>query len=170
MTASSQPPIPPPTLSKRDALWANLISPVGHVLAFFYPLLAISTGARAIYQLFFKQGVTNYLPVYLTAIAAVIYLVASIGFAYRRRWTWWLSVILLAIEALFAITVGVLSLTQPEVIGHTVWSRFGADYGFLPLLLPLFGLIWLLWPQTMEAYSIRTKRTTENTTSPESGS
>lgn len=166
MTASSQPPVPPPPLSKRDSLWANFISPIGHVLAFFYPLLAISTGARAIYQLFFKQGVTNYLPVYLTAIAAGIYLVASIGFVYRRRWTWWLSVILLAIEALFAITVGVLSITAPEVIGHTVWSRFGIDYGFLPMLLPLFGLIWLLWPQTMAVYGIGRKPTSTNGAAP----
>ena len=169
MTASSPPPIPPPNLSKRDALWANLISPIGHVLAFFYPLLALSTGVRAVYQLFFKQGVTNYLPVYLTAVAAFIYLIASIGFAYRRRWTWWLSVILLAVESIFAISVGMLSITQPDVIGHTVWSRFGIDYGFLPLLLPLFGLVWLLWPQTMEAYSIRSKPISAGADSPVNG-
>ncbi len=58
--------------SKSEALWANVVSPAGYVLAVSYPILALSTGVRAIYQLFFKAGVDNYLPVYLSALAALL--------------------------------------------------------------------------------------------------
>ncbi|MCC6627370.1 MAG: hypothetical protein IT340_08220, partial [Chloroflexi bacterium] len=43
---------------------------------------------------------------------------------------------------------------QPDLIGRTVWRHFGADYGYFPLVQPLLGLIWLLWPETMRAYGI----------------
>ena len=64
----------------------------GRVLGISYPVLAISTGARAFYQLFLKEGVTDYLPPLLTAIAATVYLVATIGFTTRKKWAWRLSV------------------------------------------------------------------------------
>jgi hypothetical protein len=34
-----------------------------------------------------------------------------------------------------------------------VWSYFGVGYGFLPLLLPIVGLVWLLRPTTQAAYA-----------------
>jgi hypothetical protein len=40
-SSTRQPPGKQP-LSKRDALWANLVSPFGYVLAFSYPVLALS--------------------------------------------------------------------------------------------------------------------------------
>lgn len=141
--------------SKSEALWANVVSPAGYVLAVSYPVLAISTGARAIYQLFFKSGVDNYLPVYLSALAATLYLLATLGFAYRRRWTWWLSVAALGFETLMTFVIGVWSFVAPEVIGRTVWRHFGEDYGYFPLFQPLFGLVWLFWPLTIAAYGIR---------------
>lgn len=144
-----------PQGSTRDALWANLVSPFGYVLAFSYPVLAISTGVRAVYQLFFKEGIENYVPVYLSALAAVLYLLATLGFAYRRRWTWWLSVFSLGFETLMTLLIGVWSFIDPALIGRTVWRHFGEDYGYFPLFQPLIGLVWLLWPLTMQAYGIR---------------
>jgi hypothetical protein len=141
--------------SKGEALWANVVSPVGYVLAVSYPILALSTGVRAVYQLFFKSGVENYLPVYLSALAALLYLVAALGFAYRRRWTWWLSVAALGVETLMTFIIGLWSFVDPELIGRTVWRHFGEDYGYFPLFQPLFGLVWLFWPLTMAAYGIR---------------
>lgn len=144
-----------PQVDRRDALWANLISPFGYVLAFSYPVLALSTGVRAIYQLFFKQGIENYTPVYLSALAAILYLIATLGFAYRRKWTWWLSVISLGFETIMTLLIGVWSFVDPDLIGRTVWRHFGEDYGYFPLFQPMIGLVWLLWPLTMQAYGIR---------------
>lgn len=156
MSTESSPPVQTEYTNKRDALWANVVSPAGYILAVSYPVLALSTGARSIYQLFFKTGVDNYLPVYLSALAAMLYLTATLGFAYRRRWTWWLSVAALGFETLMTLLIGVWSLVDPALIGHTVWRHFGEDYGYFPLFQPLFGLIWLFWPLTMAAYGIRT--------------
>jgi hypothetical protein len=133
---------------------ASLISTLGYVLAVSYPVLALSTGVRALYQLFFKEGVTDYLPVYLTLAAATLYLIATLGFAYRRPWTWWLSLISLGVETMLTLIVGTWSFINPELIGHTVWRHFGADYGYFPLFQPIIGLIWLVWPATRAIYGV----------------
>lgn len=136
---------------------SDFISVAGNILAVSYPILAISTGARALYQLFFKAGVVNYLAPWLSAVAATCYLVATIGFAVRRKWAWRLSVGLLGFETFLTFVVGTLSFIYPEVIGGTVWRHFGQDYGFFPLVQPLLGLAWLFHPQTLQAYGITTK-------------
>lgn len=133
---------------------SGFISAAGVILAVSYPVLALSTGVRAIYQLFVKEGVTNYLPVYLSAVAAICYLLATVGFAVRRRWAWKLSVGVLVFESLMTLVVGSLSFIIPAVIGSTVWRHFGADYGFFPLIQPLLGLAWLFHPETLHLYDI----------------
>ena len=95
---------------------------------------------------------------YLSALAALCYIVATIGFAYRRKWTWWLSVGSLGFETFMTLLIGTWSFVNPDLIGRTVWRHFGEDYGYFPLIQPLIGLVWLLWPITMEAYGIRPKK------------
>jgi hypothetical protein len=127
----------------------------GTILAISYPVLAISTGFRAGYQLFLKEGVVNYTGPILSAVATLLYLTATVGFAYRRRWAWWLSVLVLGFETLMTLIVGTLSLINPELVGSTVWRLFGIDYGFFPLLQPLLGLAWLFHAETLQSYGIR---------------
>lgn len=127
----------------------------GKILAISYPVLAISTGARAVYQLFFKEGVTDRLPPALTAIAALLYLVATVGFARRTKPAWTVSVIALTLELVGIAIVGTLSYTNPDLVGETAWRHFGADYGYFPFIQPVLGLIWLLHPQTVRAFGIR---------------
>lgn len=134
---------------------AEIVSVFGYVLAVSYPILALSTGVRALFQLLFKEGVANFLAPGLSLAAAVCYLAATIGFARRERWGWWLSVSVLAVETVLTLVVGGLSLAFPEVVGRTVWRHFGADYGYFPLFQPLIGLVWLSWPSTMQQYGVR---------------
>jgi len=141
---------PPPADTMSDFAYA-----AGIVLGLSYPILALSTGARAGYQLLFKAGVTDYLPPALSAIAATSYLFATIGFAVRRKWAWRLSVGLLGFETLLTFIVGTLSFIYPDVIGRTVWRYFGMDYGFFPLFQPLIGLVWLFSPGTLKAYGLK---------------
>jgi hypothetical protein len=151
-TGSTQ--FPAETQSPVDSLWLNVVSPIGYILAVSYPVLALSTGARALYQLFIRQDITYYLPVMMSGVAALCYLTAAIGFAYRRRWAWWLSVAVLALETTMTLVVGVWSYVDPPTVGRTVWRHFGQDYGYFPAFQPVLGLIWLLWPHTLRAYGI----------------
>ncbi len=134
---------------------SGFIRAAGGILAISYPVLALSTGARALYQLFFKEGVTNYLAPALSGVAAVCYLVATVGFVVRRRWAWRLSVSMLVFELVMVLLVGTLSYVIPDTIGHTVWTHFGADYGYFPLIQPILGLAWLFHRETREAYQLR---------------
>jgi len=143
--------------SRTDNM-SDLTYAIGVILGLSYPILAISTGARALYQLFLKEGVTYYFPSIMSATAATCYLVATVGFAVRARWAWWTSVGVLGFETTLTLVVGTLSYIIPEVIGRTVWRHFGADYGYFPLVQPLFGLFWLLSPSVMEAYGIPFRR------------
>ncbi len=136
----------------------ELVSVLGYILTVSYPLLAVSTGVRALFQLFLKEGVVNYLAPTLSFVAAICYLTATIGFAYRRRWAWRLSVGVLLFETFLTLIVGSLSLVIPEVVGRTVWRHFGADYGYFPLFQPAIGLVWLFWPSIMRQYGLQERK------------
>jgi len=133
-------------------LTPTVMQAIGQILAVSYPLLALSAGARSLYQLFFKPGVTDYFPPALSAVAALCYLLATVAFVIRKPWAWWMSVVVLAFETAGVLIVGTLSLVMPEVIGRTVWHDFGIDYGFLPLIQPILGLVWLFWPENRRLF------------------
>ena len=134
---------------------SGFIAAAGVILAISYPVLALSTGARAIYQLFFKEGVTNYLAPILSLVAALLYLIATVGFAVREKWAWRVSVTALTVEMIMVLLVGTLSLIISDTIGRTAWRYFGIDYAFFPLIQPVLGLLWLFHPKTLLAYGIR---------------
>jgi len=97
---------PPETSAERfDAVWGSVASPAGYILAVSYPVLALSTGARAAYQLAVRDDITNYVPVLMSGLAALCYLIAAIGFAYRRPAWWWVSIIALTFEMLMVLVV-----------------------------------------------------------------
>ena len=139
----------------EDDTMSYIVSVAGTVLGISYPVLAFSTGGRAIYQLFLKPDVTDYLPAILSATAAFCYLCATIGFFRRQAWAWRLSVGVLGFETLLTLLIGTLSIIMPELIGRTVWRLFGIDYAFFPLIQPLLGLLWLFREDTRRAYGIR---------------
>lgn len=135
----------------RIAAWS------GAILALSYPVLALSTGVRAGYQVIVRDGGHIGFGPATTALAAVLYLTAALGFAIRRRWAWTLSVGVLTIEAVLAVAVGTASVVRPEAVGSSVWRLYGIDYGFFPLFQPALGLVWLLAPLTMLRYGIRSR-------------
>lgn len=162
----------------RPNALAGLIFAAGSILAVSYPVLALSTGVRAIYQI--VEGDPSNSP-WLTLLGASFYTIATIGFVkqprpipknykpkapsqfFLARWwraltpaqAWKVSMSVLVIETVITILVGTLSYTNPDVFGRNVWQFFGKDYGYFPLVQPLLGLAWLLHPQTLRNYAIR---------------
>ena len=115
----------------------------GQLLIAVYAVFAISATARAGYQILtkFAEAPLAYL---LSAFAAVVYIVATVSLAKPGR-TWFrISVAAVLVELVGVLVVGALSLFDAVNFPHeTVWSLFGRGYGFIPLLLPVLGLIWL---------------------------
>lgn len=134
---------------------SSFASVVGGILALSYPVLGLSALFRAGYQLFLKEGVINNSGSLLSGVAAIVYIVATVGFASRQRWAWWVSVIALVFELLGVVIIGVVTLAEPDLLGRTVWGNFGADYAFFPLIQPLLGLVWLFRHETREVYGVR---------------
>ena len=115
----------------------------GRVLIVIYAIFAIAATARSAVQLStqFSQAPVAYL---LSAIAAVIYIVATIALARGEGVSRMVATIAVAIELAGVLIVGTLSLILPSVFPHaSVWSGFGSGYGFIPLILPIVGLWWL---------------------------
>jgi hypothetical protein len=115
----------------------------GRVLVFLYGLFALAAGARAGVQIAtkFHEAPLAYL---LSAVAAVIYLIATIGFIRGGRGGRRVAMACLVVELLGVLTVGTLSVLDPAAFPDaTVWSGYGRGYGFVPLALPVLGLLWL---------------------------
>lgn len=115
----------------------------GRLLIAVYAVFAISATARAGYQILTKFPDAPLAHI-LSAFAAVVYVVATVSLAKPGR-TWFkVSLAAVLVEMLGVIVVGAMSLFDPIAFPHdTVWSLFGRGYGFVPLILPVLGLLWL---------------------------
>ncbi len=133
---------------------AAALDVIGYVLAVSYPLLAFSAAGRSVYQLFFKAGIAFETGPLLSAFAGLCYLLAAFGFAFRRPWTWILSLTVLVIESFGTVLVGTLSIVAPDLVGRSVWRLYGVDFAFFPLVQPFLGIVWLLWPHTRSLFGV----------------
>jgi hypothetical protein len=115
----------------------------GRALVAVYGIFALAASARASVQLItkFEQAPLAYL---LSALAALIYIVATITLARGTRASRRLALVAIIIELVGVIVVGTLSVVEPQAFPRaTVWSVYGIGYGFVPLVLPILGLAWL---------------------------
>jgi hypothetical protein len=121
----------------------RLNSGPGLVLVIVYGIFALSAGARATVQIAtkFDEAPGAYL---LSAFAALIYLVATIGLARSGAGGRRLALICCTVELIGVLVVGTLSVVDADAFpDDTVWSAYGRGYGFVPLVLPVIGLYWL---------------------------
>lgn len=118
-------------------------SGAGKVLIGVYALFALSAGARAGFQI--TQRFTEAPVAYsLSALAAAIYLVAAVALARGSAVARTVTLVCCSVELAGVLVVGTVSYLLPRSFPDaTVWSGYGAGYGFVPLVLPVIGLIWL---------------------------
>ena len=121
-----------------------------------YLVLAVAATFRSVYQILtkFDEAPIAYA---LSALAGVVYIVATIALVKSvrrggraaaaadagRAWrvVAWCA---LVFELAGVLVVGTLSLVAPQLFAHpSVWSQFGMGYVFIPLVLPVLGLLWL---------------------------
>lgn len=115
----------------------------GRLLVVVYAVFTLSAGARSLYQVIRKFDEAP-LSITLSAISALIYLVATIALAKKGEGAWKVSLGAVGIEMVGVILVGIFSYIQPQHFElASVWSHFGSGYGYIPLILPMVGLWWL---------------------------
>jgi hypothetical protein len=137
MSATEAPP-----RSSRRALG------IGRVLIAVYAILAIGATSRAVYQMLTVYSEAR-IPITLSAVSGVVYIVATLALLLPGR-TWYrVAWVTISLELLGVLVVGTLSLVDPTVAGSatisdgTVWSYYGIGYLFIPVVLPVLGLLWL---------------------------
>ena len=116
---------------------------VGRLLILVYAVFAISSTARASFQVVtkFEEAPVSYS---LSLLSAVVYLLATVSLA--KSGPTWKTIALASVifELIGVLTIGAISLLVPELfVEASIWSGFGSGYGYLPLVLPILGLLWI---------------------------
>ncbi len=121
----------------------------GRILVAVYAVLAVAATGRSVFQIVdrFDEAPIAFS---LSALAAVVYLLATLALALRWMTIAWVTI---AFELVGVLVIGTLSVAAPVVLGldsvdpfgreATVWSAYGAGYLCVPLLLPVIGLLYL---------------------------
>jgi cytochrome bd-type quinol oxidase subunit 2 len=115
----------------------------GRLLVAVYAVFALAATARAGVQIAtrFDEAPLAYL---LSAFAAVVYIVATVALARSGPTARRVAFVACSVELAGVLIVGTLSVAWPDAFpDETVWSGYGRGYGFIPLVLPVLGLLWL---------------------------
>jgi cytochrome bd-type quinol oxidase subunit 2 len=115
----------------------------GRLLVAVYAVFAVSATARAGVQIVnhFDDAPVAYL---LSAFAAVLYIVATVALARSGPTARRVAFVACTVELTGVLVIGTASVIWPDAFpDETVWSAYGRGYGFVPLVLPVLGLLWL---------------------------
>ncbi len=130
---------------------------IGRVLIAVYGILALAAIGRSTYQIITKFDEAP-LAYSLSALAAVVYVVATVALVARGAIWFRIALIAIVFELVGVLVVGTLSLIDPALFpDDTVWSLFGRGYAFIPLVLPVLGLLWLRRVATARSTDARTE-------------
>lgn len=119
---------------------------IGRVLVIVYAIMALAATGRSFVQIVqeFDAAPVAYS---LSAMAALVYILATTALIKASSPGWfvvaWVAV---CFELAGVLIVGTLSFVVPELFAHdaTVWSGFGYGYFWVPLVLPVLGMWWLV--------------------------
>jgi len=122
---------------------------IGRVLITVYAILAIGATSRAIYQIATVYSSAR-IPITLSAVSGVIYILATLALILPGRAWYRVAWVTISFELLGVLVIGTLSLVDPAIFAGsatvsdgTVWSYYGRGYLFIPVVLPILGMIWL---------------------------
>jgi uncharacterized membrane protein YhdT len=113
------------------------------VLLAVYALFVLAAGARSLVQIAtrFDRAPLAYV---LSLVAALTYLAGWFAIRRAAQGRPGFARVMLWVELAGVVAVGTLSLVQDDWFPDaTVWSDYGAGYGWVPAILPVAGLFWL---------------------------
>ena len=113
------------------------------MLLALYALFVLAAGARSAVQLATDAGRAP-IAYTLSAVAALTYAAGWVAIRQASVGRTAFARVMLWIELGGVAAVGTLSLVRQDWFPDaTVWSDYGIGYGFVPVLLPVAGLLWL---------------------------
>lgn len=122
---------------------SSVVRGPGRLLVAVYAVFAVAATSRAAVQLLTRYDEAP-VPYLLSAFAAGVYVVATVALSRTGRRWWRIALVACSIELAGVLTVGTWSVLDPDAFpDDTVWSRYGSGYLFVPLVLPVLGLLWL---------------------------
>ncbi|MFJ1612641.1 hypothetical protein ACIODT_14345 [Streptomyces sp. NPDC088251] len=115
----------------------------GRVLVWFYGVFTVAAASRSIVQMIldFDRAPLAYV---LSAVAAVVYGFITYSLVRGGERARRSALVCCAAELLGVLVVGTWTMAEPSAFADaTVWSDFGMGYLFIPVILPITGMMWL---------------------------
>ncbi|MFF2008853.1 hypothetical protein ACFVWY_07210 [Streptomyces sp. NPDC058195] len=115
----------------------------GRVLVWFYGVFTVAAASRSVVQMILDFGRAP-LAYVLSAAAAVVYGFITYSLVRGGEKARRTALVCCAAELLGVLVVGAWTMAEPSAFADaTVWSEFGMGYLFIPVILPVTGMIWL---------------------------
>ncbi|MEU5715047.1 hypothetical protein AB0G71_04540 [Streptomyces sp. NPDC020403] len=115
----------------------------GRVLVWFYGVFTVAAASRAVVQMILDFGRAP-LAYVLSAVAAVVYGFITYSLVRGGEKARRAALVCCAAELAGVLVVGTWTLAEPSAFQDaTVWSDFGMGYLFIPVILPVTGMMWL---------------------------
>ncbi|GAA5069139.1 hypothetical protein [Streptomyces similanensis] len=121
----------------------RLISGPGTLLVWLYGVMVVGAVSRSVYQIATDFGRAP-LAYSLSAVAGVVYGFITYSLVRGGETARRAALVCCAAELVGVLGVGTWTLVEPSAFADsTVWSDYGMEYLFIPVLLPLSALYWL---------------------------
>ncbi|MFF9510423.1 hypothetical protein ACF1BU_09000 [Streptomyces sp. NPDC014724] len=115
----------------------------GRVLVWFYGVFTVAAASRSIVQMILDFGRAP-LAYALSAVAALVYGFITYSLVRGGEKARRSALVCCAAELLGVLVVGTWTMVEPSAFTDaTVWSDFGMGYLFIPVILPITGMMWL---------------------------
>jgi hypothetical protein len=126
-----------------DGEKTRLVRGPGLLLVWVYGVMSVGAVSRSVYEILTDYDAAP-LAHTLSAVAAAVYAFITYtlvrgGEAARKA-----ALVCCAAELTGVLVVGTWTVLDPSAFpDSTVWSAYGMGYVFIPVLLPVTGILWL---------------------------
>ncbi|MER7663337.1 hypothetical protein [Streptomyces sp. NPDC096193] len=121
----------------------RLVRGPGLLLVWVYGVMSVGAVSRSVYQILTDFGSAPLAHV-LSAVAAVVYAFITYTLVRGGEKARRAALVCCAAELAGVLIVGTWTVLEPSAFpDSTVWSEYGMGYLFIPVLLPITGMLWL---------------------------
>ena len=98
----------------------------------------------AIIDLFHHQNTLPWGPQIVALIAGIVYFVGAAGLTHNGRRMRIIAGYSIGISIAAPIIIGIAGFDVPDlIVARSAWSRWGADFYYLPLIISMIGVGWM---------------------------